>query len=440
MNHHDISTADALRRLSSPPERFEDPTDREGLSRRRFLQAVGAGMGGVMAGGVALPGVLGWDDHMAEAAPVKADEGILVLVGMYGGNDGLRMVAPIGDSNYERLRERVKVTPEDGLPLGGGYALAPELTHLKSRWDAGEVAIVHGVGYPSPNLSHFSSMAYWMSGRPNGVPSSGWIGRWLDEFPADLFRSVTIGSSIPLHMQGVRRRSISVPHWGIGFGGLTEPEHLRAYAALKKMAKQPARRGPWATALGTVGSNAIDVAQRVAPVFENEVTAESEIAQQLVVAARLINANLGFRVLDAGWGDFDHHSGQLTSHPDRMREFDEAIRRFFETLSPAWRGRVTIMTFSEFGRTPFDNDSDGTDHGEAGPVLLIGDRVAGGFHGQHPDLSVRAIDEDWDQLGYTVDFRRIYATVLDQWLGGGASTVLEGNFPPLALFEGGPRV
>jgi uncharacterized protein (DUF1501 family) len=439
MNHDDISTADALRRLSSPPERFDDADDPTGLSRRRFLQAVGAGLGGAMAGGLALPGVLGWDDHMADAAPVRADQGILVIMGMYGGNDGLRTVAPIGDPNYRRLRSSVYLSEDNGLPLGGGYALAPELTHVKSRWDAGEVAIVHGAGYANPNLSHFSSMAYWMSGRPNGVPSSGWIGRWLDASPADLFRSVTIGSSIPLHMMGVQRRSIAVPHWGVDFGGRREPEHMRAYAAVKKMADQPAARGPWAKALAVNGSNTIDVAQRVAPIFANDVPGVSDIARKMVVAARLINANLGFRVLDAGWGDFDHHSGQLTSHPDRMREFDEAVRLFFETLSATWRGRVTIMTFSEFGRTPFDNASDGTDHGTSAPMLLIGDRVAGGFHGEHPDLSPRAISEEWDRMEHTVDFRRVYATVLDRWLGGGSSTVLGGNFAPLPLFEGGPR-
>jgi uncharacterized protein (DUF1501 family) len=437
MNHDDISTADALRRLSSPPERLDD--DPYGLSRRRFLQAVGAGLGGALAGGAALPGVLGWDDHMAHAAPVGANQGILVIMGMYGGNDGLRTVAPIGDPNYRRLRSSVYLTEETGLPLGDGYVLAPELTHVKSLWDAGQVAIVHGAGYANPNLSHFSSMAYWMSGRPNGVPSSGWIGRWLDESPADLFRSVTIGSSIPLHMSGVRRRSIAVPHWGIDFGGRREPEHMRAYGAVKKMANQPAARGPWARAWGANGSNTIDVAQRVAPIFSTDVPDASEIAQKMVVAARLINANLGFRVLDAGWGDFDHHSGQLTSHPDRMREFDEAIRLFFQTLSAAWRGRVTIMTFSEFGRTPFDNASDGTDHGTSAPMLLIGDRVAGGFHGEHPDLSPRSISEEWDRMEHTVDFRQVYATVLDRWLGGGSSTVLGGNIASLPLFEGGPR-
>jgi uncharacterized protein (DUF1501 family) len=122
-----------------------------------------------------------------------------------------------------------------------------------------------------------------------------------------------------------------------------------------------------------------------------------------------------------------------------MREFDEAVRLFFETLSATWRGRVTIMTFSEFGRTPFDNASDGTDHGTSAPMLLIGDRVAGGLHGEHPDLSPRSISEEWDRMEHTVDFRRVYATVLDQWLGGGSSTVLGGTFEPLPLFEGGPR-
>ncbi len=365
-----------------------------------------------------------------------ANDGILLVVGMYGGNDGLRMVAPVGDSNYRRLRSSVFVTPEEGLGIGQGFALAPELTTVKSMWDAGQVAIVHGSGYANPNLSHFTSMAYWMSGRTVGAPSSGWVGRWLDTSPADLFRSATIGHSVPLHMIGERRRSIAVPEWGVPFGGETSADHRRAYRALSTYGTNQTGRGPWAKALGQGVADTLSVASVVSPVFDTDITADSDIARKLVVAARLINANLGFRVLDAGWGDFDHHSGQLESHPARMREFDEAIRLFYAALSPTWRNRVTIMTFSEFGRTPFDNASDGTDHGTCHPVMVLGHRVNGGHLGEPSNLA--SIVEDWDRLEPTTDFRRTYATVIDQWLAGDSATVLGSTYTHHPLFVGGP--
>ena len=147
--------------------------------------------------------------------------------------------------------------------------------------------------------------------------------------------------------------------------------------------------------------------------------------------ARLINANLGFRVFTAGWGDFDSHANEPTMHPTRMAELNAAVKRFFEVLSPAWVDRVTVMTFSEFGRTSWSNDGRGTDHGTAAPHFVFGARVKGGMYGQRPALQGL---RRWDRMAHHVDFRDYYGSVIDGWMGGGGSDVVDKPVNDLGLF------
>jgi uncharacterized protein (DUF1501 family) len=155
-----------------------------------------------------------------------------------------------------------------------------------------------------------------------------------------------------------------------------------------------------------------------------------------VLAARLINANLGIRVISVNLGGFDTHSDQPVAHAELMAELDAGVGAFFDTLATGFKSRTTLMTFSEFGRRPDDNDTSGTDHGTAASHFVIGDRVAGGLHGDAPSLT--ALDDN-DNLINTVDFRQLYATVLDQWLKADSQQVLGYNFGSLPLFRsGGP--
>ena len=153
--------------------------------------------------------------------------------------------------------------------------------------------------------------------------------------------------------------------------------------------------------------------------------------------ARLVNANLGFRVLTAGFGDFDSHAGQPSQHSQRMTELNAAVARFFELLSPSFATRVTVMTFSEFGRTSWDNDGNGTDHGTSAPHFVFGENVKGGRYGQRPSMAGL---RRWDRMAHHVDFRSYYGSLIDGWLGGGSSDVLGGNFENLGLFSRGPGV
>lgn len=442
MLDHDISSADARRLLSADAAADPDRPGPNGWTRRRFLQAVAAGAaGGAVAGafGPTVAELLGADPAEAWAAtPIGAHDGILVNVVLYGGNDGLDTVVPYTDGLYYDHRGPLALAADQVLALDGAWGLHPSLGYLKSRWDAGQVAVVHGVGYPDPNLSHFTSMATWMHGSfAGGVPSSGWIGRWHDGIAAAKaeFASVTIGSSVGLHLQGQNRRAIGVSPYGDMFGAGTDEQQVRLYGGVQALAAASGARGPWHDTYASVLKRQIDVAGEIAPVFATEIAEPTEFGRAMTVAARLVNANLGIRVIDVGLGGFDNHDNEPSTHAELLADLDAGLRVFHEGLDPAWLDRITIMTMSEFGRTPYANESFGTDHGTSSSHFVLGTRVAGGMFGSAPSL---ALADRWDRLPHTVDFRAVFGSVLDGWLGSGSSSVLNGSFDRLPLFTGRP--
>jgi uncharacterized protein (DUF1501 family) len=436
MLHSDHSTADALRELSVIDN---DPSS---LSRRRFLQAVAyGGVGGAMFSSVDAAlggGMLSARDREAWAAPPIADtDGILINIIMFGGNDGLNTLVPYTNGDYYRMRGSVAIPQNQVLALDGSVGLHPNLPFIKRMYDQGQVAVVQGVGYQPADLSHFSSMGIWMAGKAGtGAATSGWLGRWLDGIDPDPFRAVTIGTSIPLHMVGNTRRATGVPDYGSGFGTETDGWWQPVYDGLRGYATAGAGRGSWHDAIGSTVKGQLDVAQITAPLFGPGLPEDDGgIMRKMVLAARLVNADIGLRVIDLGWGDFDTHDAQAGDHASRMKEFNDAIEQFFISLDDRFRSRVTISTMSEFGRTPYSNDSGGTDHGTASCLFVIGAGVNGGLHGQYPSLSGL---RQWDDLVRTVDFRSVYASVIDGWLGGGADDVLGGSFERLPLFKAAP--
>lgn len=439
----DISTADALRLLTIPA--VDRPDDPLGMDRRRFLQMMGYGVGaGALMGGLGetlgadlLPGHLG---QAFATTPVGPNEGILVLLGQFGGSDGLNIVVPYSNGLYYQQHGDIAIPAGQVLPLSAQVGLHPNLAYLKSLYDAGQVAVMQGVGYPNPDLSHFTSMALWMYGKAgNGAPNTGWIGRWLDGLGGDdPFRAATVGQGLPLHLIGANKRGIAIPQWGVGFGGEpNDAQHKQLqwmYDSMRSFAATPSGRGAWQDSIATTLKGLIDVGQQVAPVFI-ETLPDNDLAKKLTVVARLINANLGIRVLDTGQDGFDNHSSEPQDLSQLMTDFDAALQLFFATLQPQYRSRVTIMTYSEFGRTSWSNDSSGTDHGTTNNHFIIGPSVRGGLYGAQPSLV--GLDQ-WDRMVSPVDFHSLYATVLDRWLGGGASTVLGANYEQFDVFRAPP--
>lgn len=428
---NDLEYEEIYELLSTPAEAIPGQ-----VGRRRFLQ-------GALAAGAATTMLPGWMDHIAAAAsPVTATQGILVVLQLGGGNDGMSMVAPTSShrdsARYRSFRGNLAVS--GALTLDDGLGLHPRLPKLKARYDAGKVAVVRGVGQTAYDLSHFTSMATWMAGTSGASRSTGWLGRWLDGIPESAagLRAVQVGSGVPLHVRGASSVVTAMDASGSVYGSnRKEAYQPPVYDAIKAMGAGTTGRGRLADLVADTGASAMDLATTVAPVFGSALPSGSPIAD-LTIAARLINANLGIRVLSVSHGSYDHHDGMSWSYPDMMTRLDDAIEGFFTALGSQWRDQVTLMTFSEFGRTVKANGSGGTDHGTASPQLVIGDGVKGGMYGAQPKLDDLTSRGD---LKVQVDFRSYYASIIDGWMGGGSSTVLGGTYEDLKLFRttpGGP--
>ena len=218
------------------------------------------------------------------------------------------------------------------------------------------------------------------------------------------------------------------------FGSGTTATDTRMYTGMRAMAASSAGRGQWHDMFANTMRTQLEVARDVAPAFVDRLP-DNGLVRRLTLAARLINANIGMRVLDVSLDGFDDHEGQLPSHAALMAELDAGLRAFYDTLLPQWRDRVTLMTMSEFGRTSYSNGSSGTDHGTASDLFVIGPKVRGGLYGQQPSLAGLA---RWDRMAHHVDFRSVIGTVVDSWMGGGGSTIVNGSFENLGLFTNGP--
>jgi len=423
----ELETRDIQRLLSVPD------IDPSAMSRRRFLQAAALG-----AGALAAYTKLSGGRDAAWSAPLGAHDGVLVLVNLQGGNDALNMLVPYGIGAYYDKRGAVSIAAKDVLAIDGQVGLHPSLGWLHEQYQAGHVALVEGIGLADPDLSHFTSTAVWMEGRttPSDVPTSGWLGRFVDHLPGagDLFHAVTIGPRIPLLLVGDRSRATGLPEYVGSFGVSADSNDQRMYRGLRAMAAQPNALGGWADALAGVTRDMLDVDETAAPLYVKALPTNS-LTRQMVLGARLINANLGIRVVHVSLDSFDTHADQLGHHSGLLAEIDEALRLFYAELDPRFDDRVTVATFSEFGRPPTSNDSNGTDHGTAGTSLVIGKHVRGGRHGAMPSLTNLT---QWGQMTATLDQRSLFATLVERWLGGDATSVIGSAFSQLDLFTAAP--
>jgi uncharacterized protein (DUF1501 family) len=398
------------------------------LSRRHFLRAMGA-----TGAGLALS-LSGRDLAAQAASPLAPGDGVLIVVSLLGGNDGMNTVVPINNGRYFAGRKGVAIPANQTLGIGGGFGLHPNLTYLKSLYDQGHVALVHGVGYPSASLSHFEAMSTWMGAQAASGTVSGWLGRWLDgsSDPVPL-RLVNVGFNVPLHLVGRTRAGSSVSPWGIGLGASTTAQDQRLYAGLRQLSAASTELGPWGDAIVKIERDALAVGRDMSPIFAKQVPDGGEMAHGMAIAARLIIANLGVRVVGISQHSYDTHSTQGYQHDALLGELDAGLRALYAELQPGFAARTTVLVVSEFGRTPAANDSGGTDHGTANTTMVIGQPIAGGMYGQSPSWT------DLDANGRfktTVDFRSIYATVLQGVLGADPREILGATYETLPLLSG----
>lgn len=350
---------------------------------------------------------------------------ILVLVQLAGGNDGLNTLVPIGDAAYRSARKTIGVADETILPLEGGYGLHPNLAGLKGLWDEGRLAVVRGVGYPDQNYSHFKSMAIWQAGDPDLKLQDGWLGRTLEKMESqqhDPFKGFNIGSSTPPEM---RSASVPIPSvadpsdYNFSVAGRGADGSDPRTATLMKLYEQYPAASPYGVLLETTVESAVESAKQLAAASKAYVPAvaypQTSFGSGLSVLAEAIAGNLGMRVGHVTLGGFDTHSGELDDHANLMTTLDEGLTAFYRDLAAHNKaGDVIVLTWSEFGRRVQENASKGTDHGSASVMFALGNGVQRGLYGEAPSLS-RLIDNG--NLSFTTDFRSVYATVIERWLG-----------------------
>ncbi|WP_152361816.1 DUF1501 domain-containing protein [Microlunatus speluncae] len=420
--------------MNHPPEQLS--TSVSPVTRRRFLAFSGVAGAGALAVGASQ---IRWGDLVQAAAtsPLVPEAGVLVVITLYGGNDGLNTVVPTGDPVYQQARAELAYRPEDVLDLGQGLGFNPGLTSLHGLWRDQGLAIVRGVGYPKADRSHFRSMAIWQTAAPDTPARSGWLGRWLDATTTDPLQAVSLDSVTPPLLAGEKLAAASFPLSGLALpkGGLgTAIERLARPDPgddhwLTQAAKQYADLGAASKTLGPARQQAAGQDDDQPEDRDDESAkggsagGQSQLAAQLDLVATMIDMGVPTRVYSVSLGGFDTHSDERGTQERLLGELDAAVAKFRARLQGSERGRqVVTMIYSEFGRRVVANASDGTDHGTAGPVFLFGDGIHGGFLGEEPSLT----DLDDGDLRAGVDFRSIYASVLDRVLGAEPEPLLAG--------------
>lgn len=393
------------------------------FSRRQFLKFTGASALGTVAATLTLEDVA----SAAAAAALPVGTPILVIVTLYGGNDGLNTVVPYQDSTYASMRPGISLSAADVLPLANGLALNGSMTGFKKLWDQQKLAIVLGVSYPQPNYSHFTSMAIWQTASPVEQITSGWIGRWLDAQPRDPFTAIGIGDVLTPLMAGDHRVGSVLPLYGLDVPS-------GSFGVEAQLLGRPSSTDTVITSMatGAIG-DLFSLASTVGPVLTNvPPSTASDLAQQLDVVAKLITANVPTRVYSVTTDGFDVHADELTTQNALLGTVSDAISSFLTQVGATARANdVVVMVYSEFGRRVEANGSQGTDHGTSGPVFVAGNRIAGGFYGEQPSLT-QLVDGD---LAVTTDFRDVYASMLQDVLATDPQQIIPGWTTKLNLLH-----
>ncbi|MEE8466298.1 MAG: DUF1501 domain-containing protein, partial [Dehalococcoidia bacterium] len=348
-------------------------------------------------------------------------------------------VIPYEDPLYYDNRTTVGVAQEDVLPIGQGLGLNPALTAVKDLFDQGKVAIINGIGYHGPNRSHFRSMDIWHTCEPEKVGTEGWLGRVirdLDPQAENVLTGVNFGRGLPraMALTGVPVASVAVLEtYGVLTGISGEEERAQALDLFARMYSPIVGTGKVMDYLGSTGLDALkgaDILKAVPGQYRSTVEySDSIIGRNLQGIAKVLTANLGTRVFYTQQPGYDTHANQGPVHQTLLTHLSQAVGDFYDDLREHDASdNVLIYLFTEFGRRVKDNGS-GTDHGAGGLALAIGDPVRGGIYSEFP--SMRPEDLDEGDLRYNIDFRGVYGTVAERWLGLDAKSIVGGDFEQL---------
>ncbi len=410
-----------------------------GCSRRDFLIKGMYGLGV----GATLPMLL---NRTSAALTAQALEGtsmensperILVVVELSGGNDGLNTVVPYGDDEYYRVRPTIGIPKSEVIRLDDHFGFHPSLIGFERLYKDGHMAVVHGCGYDNPSLSHFSSMGFWHTGVPNGGETLGWLGRLADgayDHDAQGNTIVNIGTRQSLAVRAQHHSPLVFNDPRTFKRNGTSGEQ----AAIGRMTSSNAASNPTLDFLSSTAQNAAessDFVRQAAAAYQTPVDyGIGGLSGPLRQVASLIHADMPTRLYYVVYqgNSFDTHVHQMDPHARLLAYTADAIRGFTTDLDRIGRGDdVAMMVFTEFGRRVEENGSLGTDHGTATPMFVIGNHVTGGLYGEPPSLT----ELDDGNLIKTTDFRRVYATMIEEWLRFDDSPeVLKGSFDPMDMF------
>ncbi|MGB8908286.1 MAG: DUF1501 domain-containing protein [Candidatus Cybelea sp.] len=361
----------------------------------------------------------------------------LILINLYGGNDGLNCVVPHGNDRYYQMRPGLAVDRNAVLAIDAQTGLNPGMRAFKALYDKGIVAIVQGVGYPNPDHSHFRSTEIWQTAAPDRYEHTGWLGRYFDQAglaPANLFKGVAVSKVLPEALVSESTDIPAIP--GLGDYSMIADRNAAASSAFARQANDRTLpfQSPYLAHVMQIEGDAQRSSQELPKLVAGYKTLAAypatALGRSLALAAQIVGSNLGTKAIYVEHGSFDTHVNQKATQDRLLTQLSDALAAFYQDLAAHGNDRrVLTLTFSEFGRRIDENGSRGTDHGEASPLFLIGGGVKGGLYGTAPDLAVT----NMGNVRFTVDFRSVYATVLERWLGRPAATVLNGQFQQLPV-------
>jgi len=378
---------------------------------------------------------------LAATTSNSSSDAILVVLQLAGGNDGLHAVVPYTDAIYRQSRPTIAVDPTTVIKLNDKLGLNPYFAGLKPMLDSNQLAIITNVGYPQPNLSHFQSQYIWQTldtTGAQGTSRTGWLGNYLHSVGANNaqpFEGLDNGTQVATAFMSP---GISVPAIAsTATFNIThkagEDARTKTLLNLYQSFGQENGSGPFGGLLQNISQTTSSATKELAAAvttYKPAVTyPKSNLASSLQVIATAITQKLGMRVGYASIGGFDTHANEVKTLETLYDEMGTSIAAFFADLKAQNADqKVILMTWSEFGRRVHENGSMGTDHGTASPMFVMGPGVAGGVYGDAPDLT--HLDASGN-LVFKTDFRSVYGTIIDKWLGGNSATVLNGTYPTL---------
>ena len=403
------------------------------FSRRHFLKTSASVC---LAAGAAMPDFM-TKPLLADSRKGSGRDTVLVVLQLSGGNDGLNTVVPFEDDIYHRSRPTLRLSGKQVLKISDTLGFHSDMPAFQRLFKEGQLSVVQGGGYPKNNRNHPQAMRDWQTGLPGDINGqTGWVGRAMDQAwdrgEGDLPGLFVGPIAMPFTLQSERALASTinaVQDWGVG-----QAQSAILNSQFEVASKQPLAEFVRATALETqaVGRRLKETASHSqAPAYP-----PFQLAETLRTIAHLIRAEAGIRIYCAelgggNIGGFDTHAGQAANHGALLRQFSESVAAFVADLQrDKLLDRMVLMTFSEFGRTLTESGRRGTNHGAAAPVFLAGGKLKGGIIGPHPDLK----HLDADAPRFHTDYRQLYATILDQWLGFDSKAILGRAFEPVKIF------